>query len=95
MKEIYDEQNKNNKKRSRSKSSRGNEYSSSESIDNTNLLSKSNSISIKSQIKSSIINTKNKEYSKSKINEASFSHKKPDLQNKLFVKYQNGYLSKI
>lgn len=30
-----------------------------------------------------------KEYTKLKINEVSLSHKKPDLQNKLYSKYQN------
>lgn len=98
MKEIYDEQAKSGKNRSRSKNAKLNEYSSSESNSNEVSLncnlSKSNNINMKSEIKSSILNPKNKEYSKLKINEVSLSHKKPNLQNKLFAKYQNGDSSK-
>lgn len=94
MKEVYDEQTKNGKNRSISKNRKCSEYSSSESNSNElNInynLSKSNNISLKSEIKSSILNPKNKEHSKLKINEVSLSHKKPNFQNKLFAKYQNG-----
>ena len=88
MKEIYDNQNIKNRNRSVSKSSKVNEYSSSESNENNNMKKEN-------LIKSSIINPKNKEYSKLKINEVSLSHKKPNFQNKLFNKYQNGDSSKI
>ena len=100
MKEVYDEQTKNGKNRSMSKNSKGYDYSSSESnsneVDRINYnLSKSNNITMNCEIKSSILNPKNKEYSKLKINEVSLSHKKPNFQNKLFAKYQNGESSKI
>jgi len=97
MKEIYDEQTKNGKNRSTSKNSKGYDYSSSESNSNeVNInLSKSNKITMKSDIKSCILNNKSKEYSKLKINEVSLSHKKPNFQNKLLAKYQNGDSSKI
>lgn len=81
-----------------SKNSKRYDYSSSESNSNeVNInqnFSKSNKITMKCEIKSSILNPKNKEYSKLKINEVSLSHKKPNFQNKLFAKYQNGDSSK-
>ena len=99
MKEIYDEQNKDGKNRSRSKNSKGYDYSSSESNSNhvnfNRNLSKSNKITIKSEIKSSILNHKSQEYSQLKINEVTLSHKKPNFQNKLLSKYQNGDSSKL
>lgn len=96
MKEIYDEQGKNGKNRSRSKNSKGYDYSSSESNSNelnNKVLSKSNKALLKSDIKSSILNIKSQEYSKVKINEVTLSHKKPNFHNKLLSKYQNGDLS--
>jgi len=97
MKEIYDEQNKNGKFRSRSKNSKGQDYSSSESIENiNNNLTRSNNQNLNSGLKSSILNlTRNKDYSGLCINEVCLSHKKPNFQNKIFAKYQNCDSSKI
>lgn len=94
MKEIYDEKYKGQKDRSNSKSSKKYEYSSSESYEN-----------IMSQYKKSTealsVTTKSlKKYSEHqqkniKIDEVSFSHKKPNLQNKLYMKYNDSTGIKI
>lgn len=92
MKEIYDEKNKGQNNRSLSKSSRKNEYSSTESYDNimsqykktSDLQCGTTSLSAKNYKKLS----ENYNYNqKIKIDEVSFSHKKPNLQNKLYMKY--------
>ena len=83
MKEIYDEKYK-GKERSNSKNSRKNEYSSTESYEN-----------IMSQYKKSTemhsvsakCNKKLSDSQKIQIDEVSYSHKKPNLQNKLYMKY--------
>lgn len=89
MKEIYDEKYKGQKDRSSSRNSRKNEYSSSESYDNImNQYRKSSdiySVSAKQSYKKFGNNEQN--ICNIKIDEVSFSHKKPNLQNKLYMKY--------
>lgn len=102
MKNIYEERSKNNNNnnttsiynnnKSLSKSTKYvNDYTSSESNENLHKNNLQNfTKSEKSEIKSSIITNKNKEYSNLKINEVTLSHKKPIFQHNIFNKFKNG-----